>query len=100
VLAILGVQSVDAVIDAAHPLGPQGLPEEIELGVALAAQVCEHYTREPIPLLRAVDGIQVSVDEGHDDAGDIVDRDKTSSYPVYRKSCVRRKKLTRRASSL
>src|SRR4051812_10616823 len=38
-LAILGVQSVDAVIDAAHPLGPQGLPKEIELGVALAAQV-------------------------------------------------------------
>ena len=48
-LAILGVQPVDAVIDAAHPLGPQGLPEEVELGVALAAQVREHHAREPIP---------------------------------------------------
>src|SRR4029453_9059867 len=32
--------------------------------------------------------------------GTLVGRDKTSSDPVCRKSCVRRKKLTRRASSL
>jgi len=43
---------VDAVIDAAHPLGPQRLPEEIELGVALAAQVREHHAGEPIPQRR------------------------------------------------
>ena len=32
-LAVLGVQPVDGVIDAAHPFGPQGLPEEIELRI-------------------------------------------------------------------
>jgi hypothetical protein len=38
-LPILGVQPVDAVIDAAYSLGLQHFPEEIELGVTLAAQV-------------------------------------------------------------
>lgn len=70
-LAILGVQPVDAVIDAAHPLGPQSLPEEIELGVPLAAQVEEHHAGEPIAQLRAIDGVQVRVDERHDGARDI-----------------------------
>jgi len=50
-LAILGVQPVDAVIDAPHPLGPQGLSEEIELGVSLAAQMREYHAREAIPQL-------------------------------------------------
>ena len=70
-LAVLGVQPVDAVIDAAHPLGPQSFPEEVELGVTFAAQVREHHAREPIAQLRAVDGVQVRIDERHNDAGDI-----------------------------
>ena len=41
--AVLGIQPVDAVIDAAHPLGLQHLSEEVELGVA-SPRRCESTT--------------------------------------------------------
>ena len=68
--AILGVQPVDAVIDATYLLGPQSLSEEVKLGVSCAVQVGERHAHEAIPLLWTVDGLRMRFDERHDNAGD------------------------------
>ena len=69
-LAILGVQAVDAVIDAGTRSARRASPKRSSW-VSPSPRRCESTTPVSHSPARAVDGVQVRVDERHDDAGDI-----------------------------
>jgi hypothetical protein len=63
VLAILGVELIDAVIDAPYPLGPERFAKEVQLLLPFSSQIRKHHAGSTVPLRGVVDPIEVLVDE-------------------------------------